>query len=78
MDQVRSLLDHFIHDDIDPISTYQLREILDQSSMTRLLGPGSSVFAAPHSGFAVWDQAIEGVKPGTIGRPNQLNNDQKC
>lgn len=53
----------------DPTSHFlQLREILDQSSMTRLLGPGSSVFAAPHSGFAVWDKAIEGVKPGTIGR----------
>ena len=35
--------------------------------MTRLLGPGSSVFAAPHSGFAVWDKVIDGVKAGTIG-----------
>lgn len=35
--------------------------------MTRLLGPESSVFAAPHSGFAVWDKPIEGVTPGTIG-----------
>ncbi|KAI5455387.1 hypothetical protein NCC49_000200 [Naganishia albida] len=35
--------------------------------MTRLIGPGSSVFAAPHSGFAVWDKPIQGVKPGTIG-----------
>jgi hypothetical protein len=69
MDQVRSLLDHSEHDDIDLSRFGQLREILDQSSMTRLLGPGSSVFAAPHSGFAVWDQAIEGVKPGTIGMP---------
>ncbi|KAJ9101979.1 hypothetical protein QFC20_005128 [Naganishia adeliensis] len=45
----------------------ELRAILDKSSMTRLLGPGSSVFAAPHSGFAVWDKPIEDVKPGTIG-----------
>lgn len=50
---------------------WQLRAILDKSSMTRLLGPGSSVFAAPHSGFAVWDKPVEDVKPGTIGTRNR-------
>ncbi|KAJ9123130.1 hypothetical protein QFC22_001321 [Naganishia vaughanmartiniae] len=45
----------------------ELRGILDQSAMTRLLGPGSSVFAAPHSGLAVWDKPLDAVKPGTIG-----------
>jgi hypothetical protein len=35
--------------------------------MTRMLGPGSSVFAAPHGGLAVWDNPINAVKAGTIG-----------
>ncbi|KAJ9107433.1 hypothetical protein QFC21_000884 [Naganishia friedmannii] len=53
---------HFEEDEMK-----ELRGILDQSAMTRLLGPGSSVFAAPHSGLAVWDRPIDAVKSGTIG-----------
>lgn len=35
--------------------------------MTRMLGPGSSVFAVPHSGLAVWNKPLDAVRAGTIG-----------